>query len=432
MLLLATIALLSLVGNDPPPTRVVANDVAFTADEIERILEFSPLSEPPPDPTNAVYESPAAARFGQALFFDKRLSGTGETSCSTCHEPERSWTDGKRTASAVSNLSRHTPTLWNVAFNRWFFWDGRKDSLWSQALGPLEDAREHAGSRLQYAHLVVEDPEYARAYREVFGGLPDLSNPVRFPPEGRPMTGQPDHPHILNWTSMTARDRDIVNTVFANIGKSIAAYERNLISRAAPFDTFVEGLREANSEKQKAIGPAAKRGLSLFLGKARCFLCHTGPNFTDLEFHNDRIPGGEGEGVLDLGRFKGVQFVREDEFNGIGRYSDDPEGSARDKIAYLIRNVHSRGEFKTPSLRNVARTAPYMHNGHLTTLADVVRFYNKLEGALPAHKGAERLVIPLELTQGEEGDLVAFLETLTDESLPKELLAPPPKPFLGD
>jgi len=407
-------------------------EVAFGADELERILELSPLPEPPPDPTNAVYESPAAARFGQALFFDTRLSGTGETSCATCHDPSLSWTDGKRVASAVSILARNTPALWNVAYNRWFFWDGRKDSLWSQALGPLEDPREHAGSRLQFSHLIADDPDYRRAYTDVFGEPPDLSNDLRFPAEGRPMTGQPDHPHVLNWTSMTGRDRETVNRIFSNLGKSIAAFERRLLSRSSAFDTFVEGLRERDSEKQAALSPSAKRGLGLFLGKARCFLCHTGPNFTDLEFHNDRVPGGEGEGALEMGRFMGVQQVREDEFNGIGRFSDDPDGIAHDKIAYLIRNVHSRGEFKSPSLRNVARTPPYMHNGQFATLADVVRFYNKLEGALPTHKGAERLVIPLGLTEDEEQDLVSFLESLTDEELPEELLGPPTKPYLGE
>ncbi|MAB80998.1 MAG: cytochrome-c peroxidase [Planctomycetes bacterium] len=404
--------------------------VEFTPQQIALILEHSPLPEVPPDPTNRVYESEAAARLGQALFFDRRLSGNGEISCATCHEPQKSWTDGKKMASAVSNLSRNSMTLWNVAYNRWFFWDGRKDTLWSQALGPLEDSREHAGSRLQYAHLMVDDPDYRRAYAEVFGELPDLSSSVRFPRNGRPMPGQADHPHALNWTSMTFADRDTVNGIFANIGKAIAAFERKLISRSSPFDAFVEGLREGDSRKLQAISPAAQRGLALFVGKGRCFLCHTGPNFTDREFHNDRIPGTEGEGILDPGRFRGVEQVRADEFNGIGRYSDQTSGDAHAKVAFLIRNSHSLGEFKTPTLRNAALTAPYMHNGEFATLADVIRFYSKLEGALPMHKGAERLLIPIHLTAKEEQDLVSFLESLTDDRLAPELLKPPVKPYL--
>ena len=405
---------------------------SLSKEELELALEFSPLPDPPGDPTNAVYESEAAARFGQALFFDRRLSGTGETSCATCHDPGLSWTDGKQTASAVSVLTRHTMTLWNVAYNRWFFWDGRKDTLWSQALGPLEDPREHAGSRMQYAHLIAEDSDYRRAYTRIFGPLPDFSDPLRFPREGRPVADEPNHPHKLSWTSMTGFDREKVNRVFANLGKSIAAFERKLISRWAPFDTFVQGLRENDPEKLKAISPEAQRGFGLFVGKGRCFLCHNGPNFTDLEFHNSRVPGGEGEGALDLGRFLGVQKVREDEFNGIGRYSDEPLGHARDKVAYLIRNIHSRGEFKTPTLRNVARTAPYMHNGQFATLQEVLRFYSTLKGALPRHKGGEKLLIPVNLTTDEEADLIAFLETLTDESLPEALLSSPEKPYMED
>src|SRR5262249_2967624 len=120
----------------------------LTEKERSPLLELSPLPTIPPDPTNAVYESEAAARLGQALFFDTRLSANGSVACATCHDPRKSWTDGKPLGSGISGLARHTMTLWNVAYNRWFFWDGRKDSLWSQALGPLEDGREHGTSRL--------------------------------------------------------------------------------------------------------------------------------------------------------------------------------------------------------------------------------------------------------------------------------------------
>ena len=404
--------------------------VDFTPEEIELIGELSPLPDPPPDPTNRVYENAAAARLGQALFFDERLSGPGTVSCATCHEAEKSWTDGKQLASAVGLFPRNSMSIWNVAYNRWFFWDGRKDTLWSQALGPLEDTREHAGSRLQYAHLVIEDPDYRRAYQDVFGAPPDLSNPLRFPREGRPVPEQSDHPHALAWASMTAADRHTVNEVYANIGKSIAAFERQLVSRAAPFDTFVEGLKEGDVEKQRALSSAAKRGLKLFVGRARCILCHNGPNFTDLEFHNDRVPSEEGEGVTDAARYGGIEQVRLDIFNGIGLYSDNTAGEAHDKVAYLIRNVHNQGEFKTPTLRNVARTAPYMHAGQFATLEDVIRYYSTLRGALPVHKGGERLLQPAKLSAAEQAEVIAFLESLTDEALPEELTRAPETPYL--
>ena len=123
---------------------------------------------------NASFARPAAARLGQALFFDTRLSADGSVACATCHVPAKSWTDGKRLGAGIANVSRHTMTLWNVAYNRWFFWDGRKDTLWSQALGPLEDAREHGTSRVGILHVLASDPGYARAWRDVFEPLPDV------------------------------------------------------------------------------------------------------------------------------------------------------------------------------------------------------------------------------------------------------------------
>src|SRR5262245_5439427 len=136
--MLALVALQAVLqapgGGGTPPTARDARTI---------LLELSPLPAPPADPTNAVYERPAAARLGQALFYDTRLSADGTVACATCHQPAKSWTDGKPLGVGLAQVSRHTMTLWNVAYNRWFFWDGRKDTLWSQALGPLEDAREH-------------------------------------------------------------------------------------------------------------------------------------------------------------------------------------------------------------------------------------------------------------------------------------------------
>jgi cytochrome c peroxidase len=406
--------------------------VPFTAEELELVLDLSPLPEPPLDPTNAVHASAAAARFGQALFFEKRLSGTGTVSCATCHDPAKSWTDGQGLASAIGDLTRNTMTLWNVAYNRWFFWDGRKDTLWSQSLGPLEDPREHGGSRLAYAHLVAGDPGLRRAYESVFGALPDLGDRARFPAEGRPVEpvpGEPEHAHALAWDSMSAADQDAVNRIFANLGKALAAYQRKLVSRRAPFDVFVEGLRDADAEKQRALDASALRGLKLFAGKARCHLCHDGPNFTDLEFHDNRVRPLEG--AVDLARFQGIQLVQKDPFNALGAYSDAPDEAARAKLA-LVQDEHNVGTWKTPTLRNVALTAPYMHEGQIATLPEVVEFYSTLANALPGMKGGERLVQPLGLSSEEKRDLVRFLESLTDDSLAPELRAPPPTPYLAD
>ncbi len=396
--------------------------VELTADELELVLQFSPLPPPPRDPTNAVYESETAARLGQALFYDVRFSGNGAFSCATCHDPKLGFADGRQLAKARAHHPRHTMSLWNVGYNRWFFWDGRKDTLWSQALAPLEDPREQASSRLQVIHTVAADAGYARAYAEVFGPLPDLSDAQRFPKEGRPMPAEPEHPHAQAWVSMQPADQEAVNRAFVNVGKAIAAFERQLVSDRSPFDVFVEGLRERDAVKQRALSESALRGLKLFVGKARCHLCHDGPTFTDLEFHDSRIPVSEAG--ADPGRSLGIKNLLADPFNSLGAYSDD-RVHARGKLSLKVDSHRSASEFKTPTLRNIVRTAPYMHEGQFATLSEVVEFYSTLEGASPLREGGERLLQPLDLAPEEKQDLVAFLESLTDETLDPDLLGPP-------
>ncbi|GJM23177.1 MAG: methylamine utilization protein [Planctomycetota bacterium] len=394
----------------------------LTPEQIELAREFSPLPEPPADPTNAVYEDLDAALLGQALFFDTRFSSNGEVSCATCHEPALGFGDGRKLAKGVAHHPRHSMTLWNVAYNRWFFWDGRKDSLWSQALGPLEDAREHGSSRLEIVHALADAPELVRAYTEVFGAFPNVSDSSRFPAAGRPVAEQPRHPHQVAWDTMSADDQRTVNRVFTNFGKLLAAYQRQLVSRRAPFDVFVEGLADNDPEKLAALSPSAQRGFTLFAGKAACHICHDGPTFSDLEFHSNRVATGEG---VDPGRALGVLQLKVDPFNGASEFADDGGARATRKLQITPRGWHIPGEFKTPSLRNVAVTAPYMHEGQIATLAEVVHFYSTLEGAAPPDPKGEKLITAVQLTDAEQADLIAFLESLTDESLPAELRAAP-------
>jgi cytochrome c peroxidase len=416
------VAGLSLLVPDDDPTAMV-----LQAADVELALEFSPLPELPGDLTNAVADDPAAARLGQALFFDERLSGPGTVSCSTCHDPARGWGDGRRLAKAVAHHPRHTMTLWNVAYNRWFFWDGRKDTLWSQALGPLEDPREHAASRLQVLHVITNDRGYVRAFADVFGPLPDLSDAARFPATGRPVPGEDAHEHAVAWASMTPADQELVNTAFVQVGKAIAAYERRIVSRRAPFDVFVEGLRTGDAEAQRAISPAAQRGFALFAGKAQCLICHDGPRFTDREFHTNRVPTGEG---VDPGRALGIVRLLADPFNRASVYADDEGQSARTALSFPRIGWELPGSFKTPTLRNVATTAPYMHEGQIATLQDVVEFYSTLAGAAAPGQHDEKIIRQLDLTTQEKADLVAFLESLTDEGLAAEFRVPPNTPYL--
>jgi cytochrome c peroxidase len=398
-------------GRLSPKPEAASGD--FTPQEIEKILQHSPLGPPPPDPTNAVADQPAAATFGQAVFFDPRFSGTGKASCSTCHDPRRGFGDAKAMPDGFP-VDRNVPTLWNVAYNRWFFWDGRSDSLWNQALKPLENPRELASSRLAVAHVIRTDARLRSLYEAAFGPMPSMDDVRRFPASGGPAQE--------NWTSLSEADRALVDRLFTNVGKSIAAYERRLISRRSPFDVFVEGLRTGDRGKQSALSASAKAGLKIFIGKGNCRLCHSGPAFTDGEFHNLGIPPSRGGPTAS--RFDAIPECRRDPFNGKGVYSDDREAGAK-KLDYLVHLPDSWGQIKTPGLRNVAKTAPYMHQGQFKTLAEVVEFYSMLQGVLQAGHHERTILLPLFLDKAESRGLVDFLESLTDEKIDEGLIRPP-------
>ncbi len=384
--------------------------------------EFSPLPAAPLDPTNAVDGKRVAARLGQALFYDKRLSRNGQVSCATCHDPGKGFADGRQLGRGLANVSRNTMALWNVAQNRWFFWDGRKDSLWSQALAPIEDHREQGFSRLELAHLVASDEAYRRDYVELFGALPELSDTNRFPAIGRPVPGDSSHAHSLAWASMAPQDQLAINRLFSNLGKSIAAYERLLVSDRSPFDIFVEGLGDGDPEKLAALSTAAQRGFVIFSGKGNCSTCHDGPNFSDRSFHSNLVPSDEN---TDPGRSQGILQLKLDAFNTRSEFADDAGAMGEKKLTHLVVDVHLPGSFKTPSLRNVALSAPYMREGQIASLEDVIEFYSTLDGAMDPGLKTERIIKPLHLTPGEKGDLLAFLRSLTDDSLPQELRRAP-------
>lgn len=402
----------------------------FTPGELNAVLSLSPLPPVPPDPTNRVADNPGAVRLGQWLFFDRRLSADGTIGCVSCHDPAQGWSDGRALSVGMQKLSRHSMTLWNVAYNRWFFWDGRADSLWAQALQPIEDLREHGASRLQVVHLFRQDAALRRAYEAVFGPLPDVSDPKRFPARGCPRPENEDHPDHRAWMTMTPEDRQLIDRVFANVGKALAAFQRRIVSRGSRFDAFVEGVRQDGIAQRGALTASELRGLRLFVGKARCRVCHGGPEFTDREFHDTRVPPAQGgKRRTDPGRFEGVAKVAKDPFAGTGPFSDAPDGPANDKLAYLVRRAHNKYEFKTPSLRNVTQTAPYMHQGQMATLDDVLRYYNTLEGAAWSHH-SETILRPLGLTAAELSDLKAFLGTLTGAPLPARWQRRPSTPYV--
>ena len=384
------------------------NDI-FTEREWAVIQRLSPLPETPPlNPTNRVADNPAAAQLGQMFFFDERFSKDATVSCATCHSPFHGFADVEATSLGAGRGTRNAPTLLNAAYNKWQFWDGRADTLWSQALSALEGEAEQAGTRLQYAHLV--NRHYAVDYEAVFGPLPELKDTTRFPADGKP--GDPV------FDNMSEADQRAVNVVFVNIGKAIEAYERLLISRNAPFDQYVAG-------DKAAITPEAKNGLKIFIGKGVCILCHDTPSFTNDEFHNLGVP--QGDLPEDLGRFTGISELLANPFNGGGNYSDDTAVASR-ILNFLEPIPQHKGEFKTPTLRNVALTAPYFHTGEFPTLESVIEFNNA--GGTGGNFAGRRegTLEPLHLSEQEKHDLVEFLKTLTGESPPEHLLRKPDLP----
>ena len=356
-------------------------DLDFTEDELRRILTLSPLPRPT-DPTNRYFEDHRAARFGRYLFFDQNLSRDGDISCATCHDSEKGWSDGKTLSEGKETLTRHSMTLWNVAYNRWFFWDGRADSLWAQAVGPLEAPKEHAGSRLQYLHYVAGDARLKRAYEAIFGALPVDRKLSRLPPAGRPLlvaerelrerqaaigpehahtTTDPenqripprgalatDHPLAAAWSKLSPADEVMVNRFYSNVGKAIAAYVGRIVSRRSPFDVFVEGIIDGDAAKISELSTAARRGLRFFIGRGNCTACHGGPTFSDLEFHDNLVPPLHAALPADEGRRRGLHLVRQDPFRGTEAYSDATDGEASLKLDYLPSHGHSGRELKTP------------------------------------------------------------------------------------
>lgn len=362
-----------------------------------RSLALDALPPLPKDPSNKAADDPRAAELGRALFFDTRLSTNGQVACATCHVPERQFQDDRPLAHGAGTTARRTMPIAGMAHSPFLFWDGRKDSLWSQALGPLESAVEHGGSRTQYAHVIAE--HYRQPYEAVFGPLPDMD---RLPPQAGPVA---DPEAAKAWMAMPEADREAVSRVFANIGKAIAAFERTIQPAPTRFDAYAAALASGSSASILTENEIA--GLRLFIGKGQCINCHNGPLLTDHHFHNTGVPAAPGL-PEDQGRAAGAKLVREDPFNCLGPYSDAGEGDCAE-LRFMAADGHDLlRAFKTPSLRGVADRPPYMHAGQVATLTDVVAHYS---AALAAPAGHSELR-PLNLSEAERRQLVAFLATL--------------------
>lgn len=372
--------------------------------EVLRSLSIASLPPLPAAPSNAVADNPAAAAMGNRLFFDTRLSANGEVSCATCHQSDLGFTDGLAKGHGIGVSKRSTRSVVGAAYSPWQYWDGRRDSLWSQALSPLEDAQEHGSNRMHIVRLVTTEPTYRAMYQSVFGQPPDFSDTTRFPPAAAPG----DIPDLADaWSAMSIADRHSVNTVFANIGKVIAAFERTILPQATRFDAYVEAVLADDAQEQKALFTNDEvLGLQLFIGDGRCTECHNGPLLTNNEFHNTGVLTFPGE-LPDRGRIDGVREVLANEFVCLGDYSDDPERRC-DELRFVRRGPELVGATRTPSLRNVSQTGPYMHKGQLATLREVLQHYDRAPDAIIGHNEAS----PLNLSRPQLARLEAFLRTL--------------------
>ena len=331
-------------------------------------------STPPLAPLPAVESAPDARQvaLGKLLFFDGRLSGDATICCATCHDPAKAFTDGLPLSRGYPGTLyfRNTPTLLNVGYARYVYWDGRL---------PAADLPTVVRDHIAEAHfmqadgrLVVERlrqvPEYENRFREAFGGEP----------------------------------------TYGRMLSALAALLQTLRSRDVPFDRFLAG-------DAAVISASAKRGLELFRGKGGCSSCHHGPMLADGQFHRLGLPPNKDifqtpERHITLRRFFRTL--------GVAQYASLREDVGR----YCVtKQAADRGRFRTPSLREVGRTAPYMHDGSLATLAEVVGFFDS--GGGPA---AGTTLEPLGLSAEEKADLVAFLETLSGSPVEIEPVKPPP------
>ncbi|MBI3675196.1 MAG: cytochrome-c peroxidase [Proteobacteria bacterium] len=322
---------------------LLASVLCLSADPAEgesREQLLVPLPQTAPAPKDNPM-TPEKVALGKQLFFDPRLSGDNSMSCATCHLPEKAFGDGLPRAKGHDGkiLGRNTPSLLNVSFFEGYDWDGRARSLEEQALGPIQSPDEMNQDLAELERELNAIPGYVQQFQKVFGA----------------------------------------NVNRDGIAKSLAAFQRTLVTQPSPFDRYLRGEKEALSAE-------AKRGLELFVGDADCVRCHRGPLLSDGKFYR------------------------------LGLSSKD------DGRMFVTGKKEDKGRFRTPSLRNISETGPYMHNGSRKTLSEVVEFYYR--GIPPeAADGLPVDVKPLlALTFTEIPAVVAFLESLTGE--PPEISAP--------
>ena len=385
---LALVSALASCSGAPATSPTCDLDPSLTEDECATVHAMALPDALPPARGNAKGDDPDAAALGFAVFFDARFSKGQSVRCATCHNPENRFADGKPTSTGLARVTRNAPTLLNAARNRWSFWDGRADSVWSQPLFAFENPPEMDFTRLEIAHAVAL--LYAPDYEKVFGPLPPLDDNARFPARGKP--GDPA------WESMTASDRDAVDLVAANVGKALEAYVRKLAAGPSALDRFLAGDGSALDADQRA-------GLVVFV-KNGCPSCHDGPLLSDQKFHALDVAAWPGDPV-DVGREAAYATLAASPFTAQGPYWDGPKEDVP-----LTPSPGDQGAFRTPTLRNVTQSGPWGHDGRFATLADAISFHGPNAAADPTAGPRDPLLSQAPLTDLDLNRLVRFLESL--------------------
>ena len=386
---------------DAPP------GVTYTAAELAQLkaLQLSALSPLAKDPSNRLSQNADATTLGRALFFDPGLSQSGTVSCATCHNPELGFGDGKVLSFGTATTKRHAPALLGVAHSTWFYWDGRRDSLWAQALSPLETPGEMDNTRVDVLRYVLNHAQYGPAFTQLTGFDSSLLDGI----DDAGIGPYADDAGKAAWTRLRPPARERIDSAFSFVGKVLAAYEETLLHTPSRFDDFVHVLlNDGEKAATKVFSQSEMRGAKLYANEERtpCLRCHNGALFTNQEFHNINT-GASADGNFDFGRDIGLKAERLDPFNCLGLHSD----ARREQCVALefVRGNHlDPGAFKTPGLRNIARTAPYFHDGRMASLELVLAHYLASEGDSEDTHEMPKFA----LTGSETADLIAFLKTL--------------------
>lgn len=379
--LTAAFLIVAVVAFVPAAAQVLLD---FTEGERAAIARHGPWPPVPDrDPSNRVSGESAAIEFGRLLFFDPALSADGRIACATCHRPDRGWTDGEPVSTGLARGVRNTIGLANQRLNRWFGWDGANDSLWAQSIRPLLDPVEMGSTPAAVAAHLRREPELRCRFRAAFGAEPGADD------EG----------------------------VLVDAAKALAAFQETIVSAPTPFDRFRDALERGDAPAASRYPIEAQRGLRLFINRGQCHLCHFGPNFTNGEFGDVGLPFFIRPGVVDPGRHGGIRRLKASPFSLLGRFNDASDPAVSVATRHVALEHRNFGEFRVPSLRELGRTAPYMHSGAVASLRDVVRHYSDLDEDR-LHADGERILRRLDLTSGEVDDVVAFLRTLTADEAP--------------